>query len=517
MMKCAAYLRLSKEDEMIRDESNSIKNQRDLIRRHIRQIPELKKLEQVEFVDDGYSGKNMDRPGMQELLELVRRNKVACIVVKDISRFSRDHLETGKYLEQIFPFMGVRFIAINDNYDSKDYAGGIGEIDVAFRGILYDFYSEDLSEKVVTAMRIRKEQGRFMGALAPYGYRKDPADHNQLIIDEEAADVVRRIFRDYLSGAPYYRIAQALNEENVESPAAYNQRKLGYNCLRKDKDSITIWSGSAVARILKNEIYTGTLVCHKYEQPEVASRKKKLLPKSEWLRIENTHEAIISRDDFEAVQERLAKNSRPKGQTRRHCLSSKVICGLCGHAMRHEWNGRPKYNCAHTYMNKGHSHETNSIIDAQLETAVLTALQKEFNIQAEAKRLNDEKKALVQQKIREAEGRLKEMQNSLERLYADQMASFESYKTGITDKDTFLQQKTVYAQMEGKLQDNIQKQMQAVSRMEQEADAVQAAGLQVDEEQVTATELTEELVQMFVERITVWPGNKIEIKWKFKE
>ena len=148
MKKVAMYLRLSKEDEYIRDESNSISSQRALIKKHIRGIPELKKMETVEFKDDGYTGKNMNRPGMQDLLTMVKAQKIGCIVVKDISRFSRDHLETGKYLEQIFPFMGVRFIAINDNYDSKDFVGGIGEIDVAFKGILYDFYSEDLSEKI---------------------------------------------------------------------------------------------------------------------------------------------------------------------------------------------------------------------------------------------------------------------------------------------------------------------------------------------------------------------------------
>ena len=162
MKKVAMYLRLSKEDEYIRDESNSISNQRALIKKHIRSIPELKKMDVAEFKDDGYTGKNMERPGMQELLEQVKAQKISCIVVKDISRFSRDHLETGKYLEQIFPFMGVRFIAINDNYDSKDFVGGIGEIDVAFKGILYDFYSEDLSQKIKSSFAAKKAQGKYL-------------------------------------------------------------------------------------------------------------------------------------------------------------------------------------------------------------------------------------------------------------------------------------------------------------------------------------------------------------------
>ena len=515
MKKCVTYLRLSKEDEMIRDESNSIRNQRELIRDHIRKIPELRQMEQVEFSDDGYSGKNMNRPAMQELLAMVRQSRVACIVVKDISRFSRDHLETGRYLEQIFPFMGVRFIAINDNYDSKDYAGGIGEIDVAFKGILYDFYSEDLSEKVTTAIRARNEQGKYMGALAPYGYRKDPKDKNRLLVDDEAAEVVRRIFREYLGGSAIYRIVQELNQEGVETPSAYNKRHVGYNCV-KEKDSTTIWTTTTVSRILRNEFYIGTFIYHKYAQPEVAAKTKKVLDPSEWKRIENNHEAVIRKEDFRAAQTRLAANCRSGSVRITHCLSGKVFCGLCGHAMRHEWNGRPKYTCAHTYMDRGNTHERNSITDEQLESAVLAALQKEFDVQAEAGRLNEEKAEQARKRIRDAEGRLQEMRNSLEKLYADQMDAFEAYKSGMTDRDTFLDQRSAYEQMEGRLQENIQRQMEAIRQMEQDADAVQKAGIHVDAEQVSATQLTKELAETFVDRITIWPGQRLEIRWKFR-
>ena len=142
MEQIAMYLRLSKEDEFIRDESNSITNQRAFIREFINKDKVLRKMNVMEFVDDGFSGKNMDRPDMQRMLDLIKRKEISCVIVKDFSRFSRDHIEQGKYIEQIFPFMGVRFIAINDNYDSNDYVGGIGEFDIAFKGILYDFFFE---------------------------------------------------------------------------------------------------------------------------------------------------------------------------------------------------------------------------------------------------------------------------------------------------------------------------------------------------------------------------------------
>ena len=157
MERIAIYLRLSKEDDLIRDESNSITNQRELIMDYIRRDKKLRKLEVIELKDDGYSGKNLNRPGMQQLLEMVRKQQVSCISVKDMSRFSRDYLVLGQYTEQILPFMGIRFIAINDSYDSSECEGGVGEIDVAFKALLYDFYSEDLSQKVKSALTVRKE------------------------------------------------------------------------------------------------------------------------------------------------------------------------------------------------------------------------------------------------------------------------------------------------------------------------------------------------------------------------
>ena len=168
MGKLVSYLRLSREDEFVKDESNSISNQRELIRKYIHKSPELMKMKQVELKDDGYSGKNMERPAMQELLTMIKKGNVSCIIVKDISRFSRDYIETGKYMEQIFPFLGIRFIAINDNYDSAECTGGIAEIDVVFKGILYDFYSEDLSEKVKTSLAVRRANGKYIAAFAPF-------------------------------------------------------------------------------------------------------------------------------------------------------------------------------------------------------------------------------------------------------------------------------------------------------------------------------------------------------------
>ena len=214
MEQIAMYLRLSKKDEFIRDESNSITNQRAFIRGFINKNKELRKVSVMEFVDDGYSGKNMDRPDMQRMLDFLKRKQINCVIVKDCSRFSRDHIEQGKYIEQILPFMGVRFIAINDNYDSSDYVGGIGEIDVAFKGNLYDFFSEEQSVKVSTTLDAKRGSGKYISAFAPYGYMKSPVDKHKLVVDEYAGQIVKRIFREYLSGKSMYKIAESLNEKS---------------------------------------------------------------------------------------------------------------------------------------------------------------------------------------------------------------------------------------------------------------------------------------------------------------
>lgn len=514
MKKVAIYMRLSKEDEYIRDESNSISNQRAFLRRHIRSIPELKRLEVIEFKDDGYTGKNMNRPGVQELLDMVKAQKIECIVVKDISRFSRDHLETGKYLEQIFPFMGVRFIAVNDNYDSKDFAGGIGEIDVTFKGILYDFYSEDLSQKVKSSIAARKAKGNYTASVATYGYKKDPEKKGHLIVDEEAAEIVKRIYREYLDGRAIYKIAQGLNDDGIVVPSIHLKRKIGNGYIRHN--ATLLWTTVCVRRMLCNQTYLGHVVYHKYEQESVGGNDKKILDPAEWKIVKNMHEPLISQKDFDKAQKRLRSNKKVKKVYPKHCLSGMVECGICGHNMRHANSGRPKYECAFTYFNINHKHERNSIIDTEIEAAVLAALRKEMDLKAESGKICAERKELQRSKADEAQKCLKDMERSLDQLYEDQRESFESYKAGMTEKDTFLQQKQIYEQMEECLKDKIRQQKEAVERLEDEADAM-PDGFSADQDEIRADQLTREMTEAFVEKVIVWPGQKLEIKWKIRK
>ena len=309
MEQIAMYLRLSKEDEFIRDESNSITNQRAFIREYINKDKALRKMNVLEFVDDGFTGKNMDRPDMQRMLDQIKRKEISCVIVKDFSRFSRDHIEQGKYIEQIFPFMGVRFIAINDNYDSDDYVGGIGEIDIAFKGILYDFFSEEQSQKVTTILDVKRGSGKYITAYAPFGYVKSPEDKHKLVVDEYASQIVKRIFREFLSGKSMYKIAEALNLEGIETPGVYiATRENNENQLAKYREKKPLWSNVAVGRILENEQYTGTMVYNRFKSENVGDKHVKALPEEEWKRVENCHVAIISKEDFEKAAAKRSGN-----------------------------------------------------------------------------------------------------------------------------------------------------------------------------------------------------------------
>lgn len=222
---CATYLRLSRSDGD-QQESNSIKNQRALLNDYMGKHPELHKFD--EYVDDGYSGTNFERPDFKRMMQDIEKRNVNCIIVKDLSRFGRNYIETGRYLERIFPFMGVRFIAINDHYDSAEENDDKGRILIPFNNLINDTYCRDISLRVRSHLDVKRKEGQFIGSFAGYGYRKDPKDKNHLIIDEYAAGIVQEIFKQKLNGMSSQRIASHLNELGVLPPNEY-KRANGFN------------------------------------------------------------------------------------------------------------------------------------------------------------------------------------------------------------------------------------------------------------------------------------------------
>ena len=325
------YLRLSRDDGD-KEESNSITGQRELLRDYLAQHPELH--EYAVRIDDGWSGSTFQRPSFQKMIEDVKAGRTNCIVVKDLSRFGRNYLDAGEYIEKIFPFLGVRFIAVNDHYDSFGGKQSSDELIIPFKNLINEAYCRDISVKIRTQLEIKRKKGQFLGAFAAYGYLKDEQDKNRLVVDEFAADVVRDIFRWKLEGVSPQDIADMLNRLGVLSPMEY-KRSLGMRYATPFKASAhASWSAVAVFRILKNPIYTGVLVQGKETTPSYKVHKRITKAEADWCVIEQNHEPIIPQTLFDSVQKVLKLDTRrsPDGEAV-NLFSGMVFCGECGASM----------------------------------------------------------------------------------------------------------------------------------------------------------------------------------------
>lgn len=279
----AVYIRISMEDGDMQEgktESGSITNQRALLQKYISGKEEFRGAAVQEFFDDGYTGRNFERPGFQRMLEQCRMGKIGCIVVKDLSRLGRNYVEVGNLLEQVFPFLGIRVVSVNDGYDSDAFSGQTGGLDVAFKNLVYNLYSKDLSNKVKSAVNTRMKRGEYIGPFGIFGYQKDPEDVHKLVIDEEAAGIVRRIFRMVGDGMPRKEVVRVLNEENVPTAAVYKQRK---GCTRDwfPDGKKGGWNTSMVAKIIQDERYAGHMVGHRKVYESFDSKRQVAVDRSE--------------------------------------------------------------------------------------------------------------------------------------------------------------------------------------------------------------------------------------------
>ncbi len=324
------YARLSRDDGD-KQESDSITSQKAMIREFLKKHPEIREVS--EKVDDGYSGVNFERPAFQEMMEEIRDGKVNCVIVKDLSRFGRNYIEAGNYIEKIFPLMDVRFIAINDDYDSTEDRHSDSLI-VPFKNLINDAYCKDISVKIRTQLEIKRKKGQYIGPGVVYGYRKDDKDRNHLVIDPYAAEVIRSLFKWVLTGMSPGRIADKLNDCGILCPMEYKisegeSVQTGFRTGYRAK-----WNHVSVRRILENEIYTGVLLQGKTGSPNHKIKKRFPKDPSDWIRVEGTHEAIIEKDTFERVRDAMKKDVRSSpGKECVYPLSGFLYCADCGESM----------------------------------------------------------------------------------------------------------------------------------------------------------------------------------------
>ena len=334
--KATAYIRLSYTDDHSK-ESDSVDNQRKLIENFVSQNPDIEIV--CEKIDDGYSGIIFDRPAFKEMMQLVTDGSINCVIVKDLSRLGREYIETGRYLRRIFPTYGVRFIAITDNIDTA-HENGSDDLTVSVKNIMNEAYCRDISIKTRTALEVKRRNGDFVGAFTVYGYMRSEENKNQLVPDPYASRVVQDIFRMRLDGSSASKIASELNRLGILSPLAYKKNnglpyaKKGY----ADKDNCK-WSATTIIRILQDEIYTGTLVQGKQGTPHYKIKQMEQRPSSEWIRVQNAHQALVQKQDFELVQRISNLDTRTAPQKDSvYLFSGVLICGCCGGRMTRKTN-----------------------------------------------------------------------------------------------------------------------------------------------------------------------------------
>ena len=439
----AGYLRLSREDGD-KAESDSIANQRKLLEQYIAARPELRLADF--YQDDGYTGTNFDRPAFRRMEEDIRQGRVNCVLVKDLSRFGRDYIEVGRYLEREFPARGVRFIAVNDHVDS---AAGRYDMLLPMKNIFNTQYARDISDKVRSAIRTKQERGEFVGAFASYGYRKDPENHNRLLIDPPAAQVVRRIFDLFEGGWGKVRIAKCLNQEAIPSPSEY-KRILGeryHNGRRMDKT--TYWTYATVHRMLRNQMYAGDMEQGRSLRPAMHGRARQR-DRKDWAVVPDTHEAIISREQWERVQSLLEKRTRALSfEGNQSPFAGFLRCGDCGRAMvKTRSAGGIYYSCG-SYKRYGPAVcSKHSISHVLLEEIVLEDLNQVISGVRDLGGLADEAEAWTAPGPRDQRGRLEE---GLERLYRLKKASYEDYREGLISRQDFLRYREDYERQEREL------------------------------------------------------------------
>ena len=329
----ALYLRLSKHDEDIEEEmeSNSIGNQRGILEEYVKNYLDTVGYEVREFVDDGFTGTSMDRPAMQTLLKMVEEGKIYTILVKDLSRFARNYLKSAYYMENVFPAFGVRFICVNDNYDSSNIAYQLPGMDMAFKGIIHDYYCKELSRKLKVARRQQVEKGKCIFAKPPYGYWKSETEKGLLVIDENTAPIVKDIFNQYLQGSSAYSIAQELNRRGIPSP---NKRLIAAGLISFRNEQYVkgmCWTCGVVLSILRNQIYIGDMVGGKEERVKICDKNCRMKDREDWIVVQDTHAPIIDKEVFYQVQDMLKGKAKVWNRKEGACtvFSGKLICGRC--------------------------------------------------------------------------------------------------------------------------------------------------------------------------------------------
>jgi DNA invertase Pin-like site-specific DNA recombinase len=513
------YTRLSRDDGD-KEESDSISNQKDFIKSFIKEKADIRLVN--EYDDDGWSGVDFERPSFKRLLDDIHDKRINCVIVKDLSRLGRNYIETGKLLERFFPFMGVRFIAVNDNYDSQNPNAQTDTLIIPFKNLINDAYCADISIKIRSQLEVKRKKGEFIGSFAAYGYLKPEGEKNKLMIDEAAAPVVQDIFQWKISGMNQQSISNRLNELGILSPLEY-KKSVGCRYITTFQvNHVSKWTAVAVNRILKNELYIGTLIQGITTTPNYKVKTRIKKSSENWVRIEHSHEPIISAHDFQLVAELMKKDTRstPGGDSL-YVFSGMLYCGDCGQALVRKnvpANGvKYAYHVCSTHK-KGDGCKSHNISDKALQAAVFDSIR--FHI-SECVRISRilsfiDNMPLRQLEVTKLQKGINDKMAAIDKLEERKVSLYEDLDDGVISKSDYDSFSAVFSKQ-------LKDAEAALSNLKKELDNIlknrtdNCLWIEYYKKHHNIQSLTRVVVVELINRITVYENGAIDISFRYNE
>ena len=446
-------------------ESNTIINQKSLINNYISKEDNMKIIDY--YVDDGYTGTDFNRPAFQEMMNDIKEKRINTIIVKDLSRLGRNHLEVGRYIEDIFPIYNIRIIAINDNVDSFKRPESIQDLIIPIKNLINESYARDISKKVSSAYRTMASEGKYVAGTSPYGYTLDKEDKHHLVIDEEESKIVKEIFNMALNGEGRIKIVKYLNDNNIYCRKELQRRKKYKLSLDPIEEKTKYrWSTSTIGRMLTNEVYIGNLTQLRTKRESFKNHKVINVDKEDWVRFENTHEPIITKKDFDKVQKKIKINSKYtiRDKDRKYSIYNGLLkCGDCGKAMYKQEDLRgnrqlSNYFCStYLYLSKS-SCTSHKIKTEDLNNIVLEAIQLQIKLVIELER--SLKKLFLKNNKETVESQYKNnvriAKIKIENLNNKKLQIYEDWKFEVIDKKEYIIQTKMLEDEINKLEENIE-------------------------------------------------------------
>ena len=510
--KTAVYARLSTEDL----DEDTLDNQIYLLKSFVGEKTDMVLVDI--YADNGFSGTNFERPEFTRLMNDVKTGKVNCIVVKDLSRLGRNYIETGNLIENVFPFLNVRFIAATDNFDTNE-GGGVENMVASFKNLVNDVYAKDISRKIITAFRTKQKNGEYIGLVAPYGYLKSAENKNKFVIDEKTAPAVKKIFELYAGGYGLDRIARIMNESDYDCPRKY---RYSIGITKSDRYKNSKWGRTTINTILTNRAYIGDMVQGKVKQELCNNIVMHYTNKDDWIVVEGTHEAIIERNLFFEVQDILEKkkteqavrrkNSKSREYKEENLLKGRIKCGCCGKSMNLAQNvrgnsiSRSYYCSGYKELREAVCTNKNRINKSSVESKVLESIKKcifnnidesSLSLEIADKNTQDIKKRMVQ-----IERAIRQTNSKIADLYKDVSDGLIDENDYLLMKTKFLNDKKQLEREEKLLSDKLKKTSDSAGKL-RAADYLKKCK--------KAKKLDRKMVESFIELVTINDDKSIEI------